>query len=113
MLGALDPCGSKVINFDFMDVKPHLPYHAAFQIHVENMKITIKCTVIDEGASTSTMSLAYWKSIGSPPFYQSMTMLTTFDGYYFRPHMILPTFPVQLGGKTVEVKVEVVDAPLD
>jgi hypothetical protein len=32
------PCGSKVINFDVMDVKPHLPYHVAFQIHVENMK---------------------------------------------------------------------------
>jgi hypothetical protein len=112
-LGALDPCGSKVINFDVMDIKPHLPYHMAFQIHVENMKITIKCTVIDEGALTSVMSLACWKSIGSPPLSQSMTMLTTFDGHSFRPHVILPVFPVQLGGKTVEVEVEVVDAPLD
>jgi hypothetical protein len=42
-----------------------------------------------------------------------MTMLTAFDGRSFRPHGILPTFPVQLGGKTVEVEVEVVDAPLD
>jgi hypothetical protein len=40
-------------------------------------------------------------------------MLTTFDGRSFRPHGILPAFPVQLGGKTVEVEVEVVDAPLD
>jgi hypothetical protein len=29
------------------------------------------------------------------------------------PHHILPAFLVQLGGKTVEVEVEVVDAPLD
>jgi hypothetical protein len=29
------------------------------------------------------------------------------------PHSILPTFPVQLGGKIMEVDVEVVDAPLD
>jgi hypothetical protein len=40
-------------------------------------------------------------------------MLTAFDGHSFRPHGILPTFLVQLGGKTVEVEVEVVDAPLD
>jgi hypothetical protein len=31
----------------------------------------------------------------------------------FRPHGIIPSFPVWLGGKTVCVKVEVVDAPLD
>jgi hypothetical protein len=42
-----------------------------------------------------------------------MTMLTTFDGHSFRPHGILPAFPVQLGGNTMEVKVEVVDAPLN
>jgi hypothetical protein len=40
-------------------------------------------------------------------------MLTTFDGHSFCPHSILPAFPVQLGGKIVEVEVEVVDAPLD
>jgi hypothetical protein len=42
-----------------------------------------------------------------------MTMLTTFDSRSFRPHGVLPTFPFQLGGKTMEVYVEVVDAPLD
>jgi len=36
-----------------------------------------------------------------------------FDGNLFRPHGILPTFQVQLGGKIVAFKVEVVDAPLD
>jgi hypothetical protein len=40
-------------------------------------------------------------------------MLLTFDGRSFRPHGIIPSFPVQLGGKTVCVKVEVVDVPLD
>jgi hypothetical protein len=40
-------------------------------------------------------------------------MLTAFDGHSFCPHGILPAFPVQLGGKKVEVEVEVVDAPLD
>jgi hypothetical protein len=40
-------------------------------------------------------------------------MLTYFDGCSFFPHGILPTFLIQLGGKTVEVDVGVVDAPLD
>jgi hypothetical protein len=56
VLGALDPCGSKVIKFDAMDVKPRLPYHVAFQIHVDYLKYTIKCIVIDEGATTCVMS---------------------------------------------------------
>jgi hypothetical protein len=40
-------------------------------------------------------------------------MLNAFDGHSFRPLGILPTFLVQLGGKTIEVEVEVVDVPLD
>ena len=59
------------------------------------------------------MSLTYWKSIGSLTLSQSMTMLIAFDGHSFQPHGILLVFPVQLGGKTVVVDVEVVDAPLD
>jgi hypothetical protein len=48
-LGALEPSGSKVIKFDVTDVKPHLPYHVAFQIHVGYSKYTIKHVVVDEG----------------------------------------------------------------
>ena len=40
-------------------------------------------------------------------------MLKAFDGHVFKPHGIVPTFPVTLGGKTVNVEVEVVDAPID
>jgi hypothetical protein len=112
-LGDLYPSGSKVIKFNVADVKPWLPSRVAFQIHVEGMNITIKCIVINEGASTSIMSLYCWKAIGSPPLSQSMTMLTAFDGRSFRPHGILPTFLIQLGSKIVEVEVEVVYAPLD
>jgi hypothetical protein len=70
-------------------------------------------TVVDEGASTCIMSLACWKAIGQPALSPSPTLLTTFNGRSFRPHGIIPSFPVQLGGKTVCVEVEVVDAPLD
>jgi hypothetical protein len=39
--------------------------------------------------------------------------LRTFDSWSFRPHGIIPSFPMQLEGKTVCVKVKVIDAPLD
>jgi hypothetical protein len=112
-LGSLEPSGLNVIKFDFMDVKLLLPYHVAFQIHVEYYKYTIKRAVVDEGASTCMMSLVCWKDIGSPTLSKSSTMLTAFDNHSFCPHGILPAFPVQLGGKTVEMEVEVVDAPLN
>ena len=70
-------------------------------------------TVIDEGVVASMMSLAYWKGLGSPTLSKSINMLTTFHGISFRLHGILPSLEVQLGGKTVAIEVEVVDAPLD
>jgi hypothetical protein len=59
------------------------------------------------------MSLACWKAIGQPVLYPSPNILTSFEGRSFRPHGIVPSFPVQLGGKTVCVEVEVVNAPLN
>jgi hypothetical protein len=113
VLGALKSSGSKVIKFDITDVKPHLPYHVAFQIHEGYSKYTIKLAVVDEGVATCVMSLICWKALSSPTLSQSLTMLTAFDSHSFYPHGILPAFLVQLGGNTVEVDVEVVDAPLD
>jgi hypothetical protein len=112
-LGSLDPCGSKVIKFYVTDVKPHLPYFVAFQIHVEYTKITIKHTVIDDGATMCVMSLTYWKVIGSPNLSECMTIFIAFYGHSFQPHEIIPAFTVQLGGKTMEVDVEVENVPLD
>jgi hypothetical protein len=40
-------------------------------------------------------------------------MLRAFDGRGFHPHGLLQSLAVQLGGKTVTIDVEVVDAPLD
>jgi hypothetical protein len=107
------PYGSKVIKFDVTYAKPRLPYHVAFQIHVDYSKYAIKHIFIDEGVATCVMYLTCWKSIGSLTLSQYLTMLTAFDSRSFCPHGILPSFPVQLGGKMVEVDVEVVDAPLD
>ena len=112
-LGDLYPYGSKVIKFDITDVKPLLPYHVAFQIHLGYSKYTINRAVVDEGTATCVMYLIYWKALNSSTLSQSPTMLNAFDGCSFHPHDILPAFPIQLGGKTVEVDVEVVDAPLN
>ena len=59
------------------------------------------------------MSYSYWQDLGSPMFAASQTVLKAFDGHLFTPHGILVTFPIELGGKTVTVEVEVVNAPLN
>jgi hypothetical protein len=116
-LGSTETCNPGTIMLDTTDLKPRLPYHVAFQIVVAHPTKTftrnIFRTVVDEGASTCVMSLACWKAIGQPALSPSPTLLTAFDDRSFRPHGIIPSFPVQLGGKTVCVEVEVVDAPLD
>ena len=68
---------------------------------------------MDEGASTCVMSLSRWKGPGSLEIVLSQSMLKSFDGHVFKPHGIVPSFPVTLGGKIVNVDVEVVDAPID
>ena len=65
--------------------------------------MTIKCTMIDEGVAASMMSLSCWKGLGSVELSQSTNMLTAFDGILFRPHGILPSLKVRLGGKTVAI----------
>ena len=72
----------------------------------------VKRTMIDEGAAPSVMSLSCWKGLGSPKLSKSATMLTAFDGRSFRLHGLLPSLKVRLGGKTIAIEVEVVDAPL-
>ena len=59
------------------------------------------------------MSFTFWKSIGSPPLTESQNTLKAFNGSGFKPYGVLPSLPVTLEGKTVQVEVEVFDAPLD
>jgi hypothetical protein len=88
-LGALESSGSKVIKFNVTDVNPRLPYHVAFQIHVEYSNYAIKCAVVDEGVATCVMSLVYWKDIGSPTLSKSSNMLTAFDGHCYHSKKLL------------------------
>jgi hypothetical protein len=59
------------------------------------------------------MSFACWKSIGSPSLNESQNTLKAFNGSGFKPYGVLPLLPITLEGKTVQVEVEVFNAPLD
>ena len=112
-LGVNDDDSSSVIKFKTVGLQPRLPYYVSLLIHVECLNMTVKRTMIDEGAAASVMSLSCWKGLGSLELSKSVTMLTACDGRSVRPHRILPSLKVRLGGKTVAIKVEVVDAPRD
>jgi hypothetical protein len=112
-IGAFDPESSNYITFNLDDHQLQLSHQLAFQIDVIVHNQQIHRTILDEGASTCVMSLAYWKGLKSPSLNKSTTMLCAFDGRGFHPHGLLQSLAIQLGGKTVTVDVEVVDAPLD
>jgi hypothetical protein len=80
-------CNTSTIMLDTTDLKPHLPYHLAFQIVVayttKNFTRNILHMVVDEGASTCVMYLACWKAIGQPTLSPSPTLLTAFDSRSF------------------------------
>jgi hypothetical protein len=112
-IGGIEPTNTNLIVFDLDDQIPRLPPQLMFQIQVVVFDKNICRIVIDEGASTCVMSLACWKAIGSPPLNESQNTLKSFNGSGFKPYGVLPSFPITLEGKTVQVEVEVFDAPLD
>ena len=72
-----------MIKFETTGLHPRLPYYVSVLIYVECLNMTIKRTVIDEGATASVMSLACWKGLGSLELYKYGTMLNTFHGRSF------------------------------
>ena len=111
-LGALDPTNSNCIMFNLDYFKTILSHNLAFKIHITMHGKSIHRTMIDEGASTCVMSLSCWRAISSPDINQSLTTLKSFDGHGFKPYGILNSFPMELGGRTISIDIEFVDAPL-
>ena len=64
-VGVNDDNSSSVIKFETMGIQPRLPYYVSLLIHVECLNMTVKCTIINEGAASSVMSLSCWKGLGS------------------------------------------------
>jgi len=109
----IDPRDSNRVSFNHKGYDPQLPAQLAFLIQVKVLNKIVHQTIIDEGESTCVMSMSCWKNLGSPPLSQSSTMLKAFDGKAYTAYGILSNLQVELGRKTVEVDVEVVDGNLD
>jgi hypothetical protein len=112
-ISGIDPTDMNLIIFDLEDHIPRLPPQIAFQIQAIVSDKNICRTIIGEGALTCVMSLACWKAIGSPSLNESQNTLRAFNGSSFKPYSFLPSLPITLEGKMVQVKVEVFDAYLD
>ena len=59
------------------------------------------------------MSQACWLNLGSPTLTPPSNFLKALDGHTLLPKGYLTSFPVTLGGKTINVDVEVVEHHLD
>jgi hypothetical protein len=112
-IGGIDPTNMNLIIFELEYHIPRLPPQLVFQIQVVVTDKNICRIVIDEGASTCVMFIAYWKTIGSPSLTESHNMLKAFNGFGFKTYGVLPSLPIMLEGKMVNVEVEVFDTPLD
>ena len=59
------------------------------------------------------MSFKCWQDFGSTTLVQSHTVRKSFDRQSFSPHDLIVSFPIEWGGQTVIVDVEVVFVPID
>jgi hypothetical protein len=59
------------------------------------------------------MSKLLWKKLGSPELVPSSITLRAYDGRPSSPEGLFQNVHVELGGKTILIDIEVIDAPLD
>jgi hypothetical protein len=112
-MGAVDPADTRLITFDLDNCEPRLPAAVAIQIPVKIRNITVYRCIIDEGASTCIMSKSVWQKLGSPELLPSAITLRAYDGRSASPEGIFQNVPIELGGKTVLIDIEVIEAPLE
>jgi hypothetical protein len=112
-LGAVDLADTRLITFDLDSCEPRLPTLVAIQIPVKIRNITVHQCIIDEGASTCIMSKTVWQKLGSPELIPSTITLRSYDGRPSSPEGLFQNVPVELGGKTILIDIEVIYAPLD
>eukprot|EP00253_Pinus_taeda_P009362 PITA_09362 len=112
-IGRIDPVDSNLVAFNHKGYDPQLPTQLSFLVQVKALNKTIHRTIIYEGESTCIMLMSCWKTFGSPPLSQSSTTLKAFDGRTYTPYGILSNLQVKMGGKTIEIDVEVINGNLD
>jgi hypothetical protein len=59
------------------------------------------------------MSKTFWQKLGSLELIPSTITLRAYDGRPSSPEGLFQNFPIELGGKTILIDIEVIDAPLD
>jgi hypothetical protein len=59
------------------------------------------------------MFVTCWKAIDSLSLTESHNNIKAFNGIGSKPYSVLPSLSITLEGKSINVKVEVFDAPLD
>ena len=79
-LGELDPDNTNLIHFNIEKYKSRLPHQITFQISSRVFGIKVHRIILDEGASTSVLSIACWRAIGSHELTKSPMTLKDFDG---------------------------------
>jgi hypothetical protein len=112
-LGEFNPTDTRLITFDLDSCEPRLPTLVAIQIPVKIWNITIHRCIIDEWASTCIMSKIVWQKLGSLELIPFAITLRAYDGQPSSPEGLFQSVPVELGGKTILIDIEVIDAPPD
>jgi hypothetical protein len=59
------------------------------------------------------MSKLVWKNIGSPDLVPSAITLRAYDSQSSSPKGIFQNVPIELGGKTILIKIKFINSPLD
>jgi hypothetical protein len=112
-LGEVNPSDARLITFYLDRGEPCLPSLVAFQIRVKIQNIMVHQCIIDEGAYTCIMSKNLWQKLGSPKLVPFAIMLRAYDGRPSSPKGLFQNVPVELGGKTILIDIEVINAQLN
>ena len=75
-----DPDNSTMITFNVENYKLRLSDQLTFQISTRVVGRKVHRTILDEGDSTSVLSMCCWRSIGSPELSKYPTTLKDFYG---------------------------------
>jgi hypothetical protein len=112
-LGVVDTVDTQLITFDSDNGEPCLPTQVSFQMLVKIWNTIVYQCIINEGASTCIMFKHVWEKIGSPELVPSTITLRAYDCRPTSSTGICQNFPIELGGKTILIDIEVIDAHLD
>ena len=106
---SVPPPSNLVIFFDWnLLARPRLPSNVPFRIIVQDYRMIMAGTIIDEGASMSILSSTAWKVLGFPSLLSEIRNLSGFNKGTSQLLGILPNLPINLRRKTIHLNVMVV-----